>query len=338
MITDYRRVPFGHRKCTQCLHYVPEHSACELGQLPDVCGDGSRPDLGFAPLHSDVLMVIGVPQRARTLEPGAVIAAAAVPSLGIDPPQVMNIEAGLSASLAMLTAEQQPVSATDFDESVNASVDEVFEQIGPTDLNVIVGVVTHVGVDGVVRPGNGSNLLRSIANDESLIVDVASQLLPKAQNLHKSMCRECSVVRMNQGYHDGRLAVEQFAKLVKSKLSYRLMKGYNLSMLDSVLLRRLPGYEALIKGAGSHAKRTASGSVSAAYRKKHATLSQGRFPIGDKDTADKALKLRGHAKTAEERKKIVQRAARYVPDKAKAAAKADGWLLNAVGPRPPAGE
>jgi len=338
MITDYRRVPFGNPKCSQCLHYAPERSACEIGQLPDVCGDGSRPDLGFAPLHSDSLMVVGIPQRPRMLEPAAPIAAAAVPSLGIDPPQVVDIAAGPSASLAMLSTEQQSVSATDSDEAVNASIDEVFEQIGPTDLNVVVGVVTHVGFDGVARPGNGSNLLRSIANDESLIVNVAAQLLPRAQHMHKSMCRECSVVRMNQGFHDGRLDVAQFGKLVKAQLSYRLMKGYNLSMLDSVLMRRLPGYENLIKGAGSHAKRTASGSVSAAYRKKNATLSEGRFPIGDKDTADKALKLRGHAKTAQERKKIVQRAARYVPDKAKAAAKADGWLLNAVGPRPPAGE
>jgi len=59
--------------------------------------------------------------------------------------------------------------------------------------------------------------------------------------------------------------------------------------------------------------------VTAEDRKKHATLSEGRFPIKNKAQAVSALKLRGHARNKAERRKIISRAARYVPEMAKRA-------------------
>lgn len=63
--------------------------------------------------------------------------------------------------------------------------------------------------------------------------------------------------------------------------------------------------------------------VTAEDRKKHATLSEGRFPIKNKAQALSALKLRGHAKTPEERRKIINRAAKFAPEAARAAREAD---------------
>lgn len=54
-------------------------------------------------------------------------------------------------------------------------------------------------------------------------------------------------------------------------------------------------------------------------RKKHATLSNGRFPIKNASQARSALKLRGHTKNAAERRKVINKAAKFLP---KAAAKA----------------
>jgi hypothetical protein len=69
--------------------------------------------------------------------------------------------------------------------------------------------------------------------------------------------------------------------------------------------------------------RTAGGSPSADARDKHAVLSGGRFPIFDKKSALAALKLRGRAKTPEERAKIIRAAAKFAPAEAAAAKKAD---------------
>jgi len=71
------------------------------------------------------------------------------------------------------------------------------------------------------------------------------------------------------------------------------------------------------------ADRTAKGNVTQDARDDHATLSDGRFPIFDKKSALAALKLRGHGTTASERKKIINKAAKYAPDAAKKAREAD---------------
>lgn len=63
--------------------------------------------------------------------------------------------------------------------------------------------------------------------------------------------------------------------------------------------------------------------VTAEDRKKHATLSGGRFPIKNKAQAMSALKLRGHTKSTAERKKVINRAAKFVPGAAAKARKAD---------------
>lgn len=68
--------------------------------------------------------------------------------------------------------------------------------------------------------------------------------------------------------------------------------------------------------------RTPSGAPSQAARDKYGQEG-GAFPIFDKKSAEDALKLRGHAKSATERADIIKRAAKYAPDEAKAAYMAD---------------
>jgi len=40
-------------KCDGCGHYAKNLSACQIGILPAVCGDGSNPEIGFAPVAPD---------------------------------------------------------------------------------------------------------------------------------------------------------------------------------------------------------------------------------------------------------------------------------------------
>lgn len=63
--------------------------------------------------------------------------------------------------------------------------------------------------------------------------------------------------------------------------------------------------------------------VTAEDRKEHSATGDGRFPITNKAQAMSALKLRGHAHGKEERRKIINRAARFVPEAAKKAREAD---------------
>jgi hypothetical protein len=70
------------------------------------------------------------------------------------------------------------------------------------------------------------------------------------------------------------------------------------------------------------AKRTSSGNVTAAARKRYGGKA-GRFPIFDQRSARSALRLRGHARTAAERRSVINRAARYTPAAAKRARAVD---------------
>lgn len=70
------------------------------------------------------------------------------------------------------------------------------------------------------------------------------------------------------------------------------------------------------------ANRTESGAPSQAAREQYGT-SDGRFPIFDRKSALNALKLRGHAKNATERRNIIRRAAKYAPQQAADALQAD---------------
>lgn len=63
--------------------------------------------------------------------------------------------------------------------------------------------------------------------------------------------------------------------------------------------------------------------VTAEQRRKHATLSDGRFPIFNKATARSALRLRGKTKNKAERRKVINKAARYLPNEAKKARETD---------------
>ena len=58
--------------------------------------------------------------------------------------------------------------------------------------------------------------------------------------------------------------------------------------------------------------RTKKGNVTAQARKKSAALSGGRFPIFDEQSANAAIKLRGHAKPGEQAA-IINKAASYAP-------------------------
>jgi len=59
--------------------------------------------------------------------------------------------------------------------------------------------------------------------------------------------------------------------------------------------------------------------VTAEDRKKHSAVGGGRFPIATKQQAISALKLRGHARSKDERRTIIRKAAKYVPAMAKKA-------------------
>ena len=59
-------------------------------------------------------------------------------------------------------------------------------------------------------------------------------------------------------------------------------------------------------------KRTPSGSVTAEARRLYSN-KQGRFPIFDRKSARSALRLRGRAKTKQERLNVINRAAKYLP-------------------------
>ena len=37
-------------KCNGCHHYATQKSLCEIGLAPSSCGDGSMPDIGYAPV------------------------------------------------------------------------------------------------------------------------------------------------------------------------------------------------------------------------------------------------------------------------------------------------
>jgi len=76
------------------------------------------------------------------------------------------------------------------------------------------------------------------------------------------------------------------------------------------------------KRKGAKSMRTRSGGVSAAARRKHG-MKGGRFPIFDTKSARSAIRLRGHAKSRSERRRIVNRAARYAPAAAKRARAVD---------------
>tara|TARA_R110000824_G_scaffold125429_7_gene284579 strand:+ start:482 stop:961 length:480 start_codon:yes stop_codon:yes gene_type:complete len=70
------------------------------------------------------------------------------------------------------------------------------------------------------------------------------------------------------------------------------------------------------------ADRTAKGNITQDAREKNATVGKDKFPIFDKESAESAIKLRGHASKANQ-KKIINKAAKYAPAAAKKARKAD---------------
>ena len=72
----------------------------------------------------------------------------------------------------------------------------------------------------------------------------------------------------------------------------------------------------------STAKRTSKGNITQSAREKYATVGKDGFPIFDKESAEAAIDLRGHASESE-RAKIINKAAKYAPEAAKKAREAD---------------
>jgi hypothetical protein len=58
-------------------------------------------------------------------------------------------------------------------------------------------------------------------------------------------------------------------------------------------------------------------------REKYSATNDGRFPVKNKAQAASALKLRGHAKSKAERRAIIRRAAKFLPEQAAKAREAD---------------
>lgn len=70
-------------------------------------------------------------------------------------------------------------------------------------------------------------------------------------------------------------------------------------------------------------KRTKKGNVTAEARAQYGTVGD-RFPIFDKRSALSALKLRGHGNlTKQERARVINKAAKFAPEAARAAREAD---------------
>ena len=69
-------------------------------------------------------------------------------------------------------------------------------------------------------------------------------------------------------------------------------------------------------------KRTRAGTVTAYARRRHGGTA-GRFPIFDTRSANAALRLRGHARSAAERRSVINRAVRFAPAAAKRARAVD---------------
>ncbi|MEM4217466.1 MAG: hypothetical protein QXZ09_05545 [Candidatus Methanomethylicaceae archaeon] len=63
--------------------------------------------------------------------------------------------------------------------------------------------------------------------------------------------------------------------------------------------------------------------VTAEDRRKYSATGDGRFPIKNKAQARSALRLRGHARNAQERRKIIRRAAKFLPEMARRAWESD---------------
>ncbi len=61
------KVP-ANPKCNGCLHYNPGKSICVIGLAPSSCGDGSVPDIGYAPL-SVLGMDVDQAERPSHAEP-----------------------------------------------------------------------------------------------------------------------------------------------------------------------------------------------------------------------------------------------------------------------------
>jgi len=70
------------------------------------------------------------------------------------------------------------------------------------------------------------------------------------------------------------------------------------------------------------ANRTEKGNVTQTAREKYATVGKDGFPIFDKESAESAIKLRGHASKADQ-EKIINKAAKYAPEAAKKAREAE---------------
>jgi hypothetical protein len=75
---------------------------------------------------------------------------------------------------------------------------------------------------------------------------------------------------------------------------------------------------------------TSKGNVKGETRKHKAVLSEGRFPIFDKRSAESALKLRGKAKNPKERAKIIRVAAKYAPEAASKAQESEKQTFSDV--------
>ena len=61
-------------KCQSCLHYNMNRSVCEVGLQPSSCGNGSIPDMGYAPMDQSVVDVASaeMPSHAEVARAGGV--------------------------------------------------------------------------------------------------------------------------------------------------------------------------------------------------------------------------------------------------------------------------
>ncbi len=113
-----------------------------------------------------------------------------------------------------------------------------------------------------------------------------------------------------------KLTPNKFKKIIQEELEKMMLKVETFET-------RSGGQFGPLGNRDEETNRTPSGAPSAEARDDHAVLSGGRFPIFDKKSAESAIKLRGHNTTSEERKKIINAAAKYAPEAAKKAREED---------------
>lgn len=175
-----------------------------------------------------------------------------------------------------------------------------------------------------VDPGNLNEFMRLIREEVEVVLSDAEAKeffgddALSSGNLQEQMDMEGWLKQQIQnGIRDAKLQGEAAAKFEAAVLA-----KYGKRRFSSRRIHSWTKNIQLMARALQEENRTAAGNITQDARKKHATVGKDKFPIFDKESADAAIDLRGHA-PAGDRAKIIDKAAKFDPTAAKKARKAD---------------